>query len=259
MRNYLLVAALLAGISLTSATHNASAQSSTPHLRDRGLAPELRNNVFLNTEKPLRLADLRGSVVLLEFWTFDCINCIRTLPYVQSWHETYAENGLVVIGDHYPEFRYERDLGNVSAAIERLGITYPVAQDNNRATWGAYNQRYWPTMYLIDKQGHIRYLHIGEGKYDVTESAIQTLLAEPYIAPEASEANAVDEVPRRYLQATEPLNVRTGPGTNHNRVGTVATDVVFVVLGEQNGWYEIEYDGKPGHYVSGDYAAVSEW
>ncbi|MEL7236137.1 MAG: thioredoxin, partial [Chloroflexota bacterium] len=87
----------------------AAAQSGRNTLRSRGAAPELHNNVFFNTETPLRIADLRGSVVLLEFWTFDCINCIRTIPYVQQWHETYAGQGLVVIGDHYPEFSYERD------------------------------------------------------------------------------------------------------------------------------------------------------
>lgn len=169
-----------------SHAQDATQQVSPVVNQNFGAAPELENTVWLNTDAPLRLADLRGQVVLLEMWTFDCINCIRTLPYVQRWHETYAEQGLVVIGNHYPEFNYERDLGNLTAAIERLGITYPVAQDNEGVTWRAYNQRYWPTMYLIDKQGDIRWRHIGEGRYNDTELAIQTLLAEPYTAPEVT-------------------------------------------------------------------------
>lgn len=236
---------------------SASAQAGSQTLPDRGQAPELLNNVFLNTEIPLRLADLRGQVVLLEFWTFDCINCIRTLPYVQRWHETYAEQGLVVIGNHYPEFTYERDLGNVEAAIERLGVTYPVAQDNARATWSAYRQRFWPTIYLIDKRGHIRYQHIGEGRYAETEAAILALLAEDYTPEEAELVTEAE--PRRFLRVTEPLNVRTGPAISFERVGTVSPRVVFVVLGEENGWYEIEFDGEPGHYVSGEYVDLSTW
>ncbi|MEO0561328.1 MAG: redoxin domain-containing protein [Chloroflexota bacterium] len=236
-----------------------SAQAQGNTLRNRGPAPELQNNVFLNTETPLRLADLRGSVVLLEFWTFDCINCIRTLPYVQAWHEAYADEGLVVIGDHYPEFGYERDLGNVAAAIERLGVTYPIAQDNNRATWAAYNQRYWPTIYLIDKWGDIRYQHIGEGRYATTEAAIQQLLAEPYTSEITTSETTTSGAERQYLRATEFLNVRRGPGTNHQRVGTISPDAVFVVLSEVNGWYEIEFDGEGGRYVSGEYAEVRAW
>ncbi|MEM6282057.1 MAG: redoxin domain-containing protein [Chloroflexota bacterium] len=254
MRITFTIAALAATLVLATV---ATAQSGRSTLRSRGEAPELRNNVFFNTETPLRLENLRGSVVLLEFWTFDCINCIRTIPHVQQWHETYAADGLVVIGDHYPEFSYERDPANVEAAINRLGITYPVAQDNARLTWGAYNQRYWPTMYLIGKNGNIRYMHIGEGKYAQTEAAIQTLLAEPF-TPQAAPDGTVTEV-RKYIRATEPLNVRTGPGINHGRVATISTELVMVVLGEQNGWYEIEYDGKPGHYVSGEYVTVGEW
>lgn len=150
------------------------------NLPNSGPAPELNNTIWLNTDAPLRLADLRGKVVLLEMWTFDCINCIRTLPYVISWHNEYASQGLVVIGNHYPEFNYEADLGNLEAAIARLGVTYPVAQDNDGATWRAYNNRYWPTLYLIDKWGNIRYQHIGEGAYSSTEHNIRELLAESY-------------------------------------------------------------------------------
>ncbi len=146
---------------------------------DLGAAPELTNTVWLNTPQPLRLADLRGKVVLLDMWTFDCINCRNTIPYLRSWHEKYAAAGLVVIGNHFPEFGYEADLDNLRRAISELDVPYPVAQDNAGDTWQAYHNQYWPTLYLIDKRGHIRYLHIGEGSYEETETAIQDLLAEP--------------------------------------------------------------------------------
>jgi thiol-disulfide isomerase/thioredoxin len=148
------------------------------HLPDGGPAPDFRNDVWINSE-PLRLADLRGKVVLVEFWTFGCVNCQRVIPHVNAWYETYADEGFEVVGVHYPEFEYERDVDNVRAAVSRLEIGYPVAIDNDRLTWGAYNQRYWPTLYLLDKAGHIRYKHIGEGAYAETEAAIRELLAEP--------------------------------------------------------------------------------
>jgi thiol-disulfide isomerase/thioredoxin len=116
--------------------------------------------------------------VLVDFWTYSCINCIRTLPYVEGWYQKYASDGLVVVGVHAPEFAFEHDTGNVSAAIARYGITYPVAQDNEFATWNAYNNEYWPAHYLIDATGHIRAEHFGEGDYDGTEAGIRALLQE---------------------------------------------------------------------------------
>jgi thiol-disulfide isomerase/thioredoxin len=147
-------------------------------LPDLGPAPELTNDTWLNSDAPLRLADLRGSVVLLDMWTFGCINCRNVVPSLKNWHAAYAEQGLVVIGNHYPEFGFERDLENLKEAVAELGIEYPVAQDNAGATWKAYDNRFWPTLYLIDKQGRLRYVHIGEGAYEETEAAIQALLAE---------------------------------------------------------------------------------
>ena len=108
------------------------------------------------------------------------MNCQNVIPSLREWHTTYAEQGLVIIGNHHPEFRYEADLENLKDAVARLEIEYAVAQDNEGETWNAYRVRYWPTLFLIDKQGHIRYQHIGEGRYAETESAIQALLAEPY-------------------------------------------------------------------------------
>ena len=149
-------------------------------LPDLGPAPELTNETWLNVDAPLRLADLRGKVVLLEMWTFGCYNCQNVMPSLKEWHDKYKDQGLVVIGNHYPEFSYEADLGNLKAAIERFEIEYAVAEDNTGATWRAYQNRYWPALFLIDKQGHIRYVHIGEGRYKETEENIKALLEEAY-------------------------------------------------------------------------------
>lgn len=152
--------------------------SNQPILRDRGPAPEFTNTVWLNAPTSVRLVDLRGKVVLIEMWTFDCSNCRHTIPQLNAWYKTYGSQGLVIIGNHYPEFAYEADLNNLKQAVQQLGIQYAVAQDNQGVTWNAYKNMYWPTIYLIDKTGHIRYIQIGEGAYTITEAAIQDLLAE---------------------------------------------------------------------------------
>lgn len=143
-----------------------------------GYAPEfIAGGEWINT-KPLTINSLKGKVVLIDFWTYTCINCIRTLPYIKSWWKSYEDKGLVIVGVHTPEFAFEKEGRNVKAAIEDFGITYPVMQDNDYATWQSYNNRYWPAHYLIDKNGKIRYTHFGEGKYDETEHMIQKLLKE---------------------------------------------------------------------------------
>lgn len=128
--------------------------------------------------KTVTLQELKGKVVLVDFWTYTCINCIRTLPHVTSWYDTYHDKGFVVIGVHTPEFAFEHDTNNVLAAIKQYNIHYPVAQDNNYTTWNAYSNEYWPAEYLIDANGIIRRTHFGEGEYDQMEQAIQTLLKE---------------------------------------------------------------------------------
>jgi len=153
-------------------------ETSVATLPDLGEAPELKNEIWLNTPEPLRLADLQGQVVLLEMWTFGCINCQHVIPKLREWHETYADQGLVIIGNHYPEFSYEEKLENLKTAVADLEIKYAVAQDNEGQTWRAYQNHYWPSLFLIDKKGRIRYQHIGEGAYSQTETAITQLLAE---------------------------------------------------------------------------------
>lgn len=171
--------AATAGTSLAESQAMASgATTPVPVLPDLGSAPELTGEIWLNADRPLRLADLGGKVVLLEMWTFGCINCQRVIPHLQAWHDAYASQGLVVIGNHYPEFAHERDLEALGKAVEQMGVTYAVTQDNEGTTWRAYNNHYWPTLYLIDKRGRLRYQHIGEGAYAETEAAIQSLLVE---------------------------------------------------------------------------------
>jgi thiol-disulfide isomerase/thioredoxin len=135
-------------------------------------------DTWLNSP-PLTMPQLRGKVVLVDFWTYTCINCIRTLPYVKSWYDKYKSQGLVVVGVHTPEYPYERSTENVTAALKRFDIRYPVAQDNRYATWDAYRNQFWPATYLIDKSGRIVYTHFGEGQYEETEATIRRLLAQP--------------------------------------------------------------------------------
>lgn len=144
-----------------------------------GIAPEIiAGGEWFNVEKPLKLSELKNKVVLVDFWTYTCINCQRTFPYLKEWWRKYADEGLVIIGVHSPEFEFEKSPKNVSSAISDFELKYPIVQDNNFETWKNYNNRYWPAKYLIDKEGNIRYTHFGEGEYDETEKAIQTLLNE---------------------------------------------------------------------------------
>jgi thiol-disulfide isomerase/thioredoxin len=167
--------ALAAAFAMSTLPLSFTAQAAGPLAQ----APEITGiEQWLNSE-PLDLASLRGKVVLVDFWTYTCINCIHTLPYVKSWNEKYKDKGLVVVGVHTPEFPFERSTQNVQDAIKRFGITYPVAQDNKYATWEAYRNVYWPAFYLIDKQGKVIYTHFGEGKYQQTEAVIQQALAQP--------------------------------------------------------------------------------
>jgi thiol-disulfide isomerase/thioredoxin len=144
---------------------------------DSAITPELAAGNWINSE-PLKLKDLRGRVVLIEFWTFGCYNCRNTLPFVKSWDDRYREKGLTVIGVHSPEFDNEREVENLRREVASLGIRYPVVTDNDYQTWDAYNVAAWPTTFLLDKQGRIRWMHVGEGDYDEAERMIQNLLAE---------------------------------------------------------------------------------
>ena len=142
-------------------------------------APEFVGTGQWFNSPPLTMAGLRGKAVLVEFWTYTCINCLHVMPQVRQWHARYAKDGLVVVGVHTPEFDEEHVAANVEAAIGRYDIRYPVVQDNDYKTWDAWQNRFWPALYLVDRGGNVVYRHYGEGGYAQTEARIQSLLASP--------------------------------------------------------------------------------
>lgn len=170
---------LLIGLLIAAAGIAAFGQRGlAPTVGDQGRAPEFAGiHQWLNSP-PLSMEGLRGKVVLVDFWTYACGNCINTLPYVKQWHHKYKDQGLVVVGVHTPEFPFERSTANVQAAIRRFDIRYPVALDNGYATWSAFGNQYWPALYLIDANGGIVYKHYGEGSYAETEDTIRKLLTQ---------------------------------------------------------------------------------
>jgi len=151
---------------------------------ERGIAlgerpPELVGTGPWLNSPPLTLEGQRGKVVLVDFWTHACVNCVRTLPHLTRWHRQYAAQGLVIIGVHTPEFSFERETANVQKAVDRHGIGYPVALDNRYATWSAFQNQYWPAVYLIGRDGRLVFKHVGDGEQDRVEKAIQQALAQP--------------------------------------------------------------------------------
>jgi len=198
----------------------ASATAGGERLPVLGKAPEIRDTQrWFNTldGRPLSLRSLRGRVVLIDFWTYSCINCLRTLPELKAWDAAYRHEGLTIIGMHAPEFPFERDPDNVERAIARNGLRYAVAQDNDFANWRAYGNQYWPAKYLIDARGRVRYAHFGEGEYDATERAIRALLAEAGHERLGSRASAEVETavagatPESYLGAERAERFLNGP------------------------------------------------
>ena len=142
-------------------------------------APEFTDTTgYLNTPAPIKLAELKGKIVLVHFWTYTCINCLHTIPHLNDWYTKYSNKGLIIVGVQTPEFNDEKNIDSVKAAVQKFQIKYPVILDNNYVNWNAYGNNYWPRDYLIDNQGLIRYNHIGEGDYAQTEQMIQSLLAE---------------------------------------------------------------------------------
>src|ERR1700728_2206657 len=154
----------------------------TVQLNMEGDIPPLDGAIAWLNSPPLSKADLRGKVVLVDFWTYTCVNWRRTLPYVRAWADKYRNQGLVVIGVHTPEFDFEKDLDNVRQATKEMGIAYPVAVDSGQRIWTAFSNEYWPALYFVDAQGRIRHHQFGEGNYDKSERVIQQLLAESGIA-----------------------------------------------------------------------------
>ncbi|HEU0023594.1 MAG TPA: cytochrome c biogenesis protein DipZ [Thermoleophilaceae bacterium] len=201
------------------------AQAAEPTPRGSNLpalaaAPEITGTQrWFNTPggRPLSLASLRGEVVLIDFWTYSCINCIRTLPHLKAWDQRYRNAGLNIIGLHAPEFPFERDADNVDRAVRQNGLRYAVAQDNDFATWTAYQNQFWPAKYLIDSRGRVRYVHFGEGAYEETERAIRSLLAEAgrqrlgARTRARADAPSAASTPESYLGARRAERVVNGP------------------------------------------------
>lgn len=188
---------------ITEQLNKLKGQTSTIAIDDSDLfntntpAPEFTGiTKWLNPEQALTIESLKGKVVLVDFWTYTCINCIRTLPYVTSWYDKYKDKGFVVVGVHTPEFAFEKDTNNVLKAIDQFKIHYPVAQDNDYQTWDAYSNRYWPAEYLIDSKGTIRRVHFGEGEYDKMEEAIQLLLKEAGAQVDSDKVQITEQTPR---------------------------------------------------------------
>ncbi len=196
--------AMMAGGAMMAAANHSDA------LPIEGALPSLDGAVQWLNSPPLSAEALKGKVVLVDFWTYSCINCLRSLPYVKAWAEKYHDQGLVVIGVHAPEFAFERDVNNVTQAMQDLGITYPVAIDNNYKVWRAFNNQYWPAHYFADAKGQIRYHHFGEGDYAESERVIQQLLRE---AGAKNVAGGLIEADAKGVQQAPDMNEAQSPET----------------------------------------------
>jgi len=181
------------GMDMPGTTETSEGPGGRLNLPVEGRLPPLDGITDWLNSPPLTRESLRGKVVLIDFWTYSCINCLRAIPYVRAWHERYRGDGLVVIGVHAPEFAFERDLGNVRGAVADLGILYPVAVDNGYALWRAFDNRFWPAHYFIDHLGRVRYHHFGEGNYEQSERVIRQLLAEAGRTPSGAGARVAME------------------------------------------------------------------
>ena len=196
-------------------------------------APEISGIEAWINSPPLQLAQLKGKVVLIDFWTYSCINCIRTLPYVTDWYAKYHDKGLVIIGIHTPEFEFEKNVANVQNAVEKFGIHYPVALDNRYATWLNFNNRYWPAHYLINQDGDVVYVHFGEGEYDVTENNIRHLLGiKSSVATKNAENSLVILTPETYLGYERADRMMNLQAVAKNTVG----DYHYPQMLPKNGW-----------------------
>jgi len=189
------------GVSTSLAQSDVRQNSLIDGLIEPYQSPQITGISTWINSPPIDLAQLKGKVVLIDFWTYSCINCLRTLPYIKDWYQKYHDKGFEIIGVHTPEFDFEKDPTNVKNAVKKLGIDYPVALDNQFGTWQNFNNRYWPAHYLIDKNGLVVYQHFGEGDYDVTENNIRFLLGlnKSAVKPAASESIPFSQTPETYL------------------------------------------------------------
>lgn len=267
-RIYLVIAGIVAVVAVASvliaAGSNPSAISGpvdTSHLPDDGPAPALLAKGWINTP-PLTTADLHGKVVLYDIWTYSCINCVRTFPYIRSWYDRYKANGLVVVGVHSPEFDFEKMHGNVDKAVKHLDVTWPVALDDDMTIWNEFKNLYWPADYVADRTGHLRYSHFGEGDYENTENVLRALLGVPANAPRAT----LDAKPETASRGE--INPETYLGTQRSEIGTQAGLQVYPAIGKLvppnvalegpwNGAAEKVTSGAPGSDIAAGVRAQS--
>jgi len=203
--------------------------------------------------KPLTLKKLKGKVVLVDFWTYTCVNCIRTLPYIKEWHKKYSKLGLVIVGVHTPEFEFEKKLENVQQAVKKFDLKHPIALDNDYQTWNSFSNRYWPAKYLFNKEGKLVYTHFGEGNYAETEQSIRTLLRELGKAKEITKVSVTEEPRPKFHFGITP---ETYCGSSRNSgLGSSA-----VCLPDGTCKYIDQGDHKRDTiYLSGDWEQASEY
>jgi thiol-disulfide isomerase/thioredoxin len=232
-------------------------------------APEFKGVANWINSKPLTMKELRGKVVLIDFWAYSCINCLRTLPQVTRWYDTYKDKGLVVVGVHSPEFDFEKQTGNVQEAVKRFKIHYPVAQDNDMATWDAWSNQYWPAEYLVDKDGNVVAHHFGEGNYMDMENRIRELLGmAPLTAPAGPAAADLTKIgsPEMYFGSSRnefnasPQQVHTGmleftapdrlPLNHFALVGTWEVGKENVSLARHDGEIRLHFKAGKVHMVA---------
>ena len=263
---------------IRSPTQVATSTRTAPDgLPDYGIAPPLHAGGAWINSKPLDLARLRGKVVLVDFWTYSCINCLRTLPHLKSWYAAYHKDGFDIIGVHTPEFAFEHVTSNVQAAVKRLGITYPVMQDNDYKTWDNYSNEYWPAEYLIDKEGDIVHENFGEGEYGTTEGLIRELLDVGTSSPKATnEPNLTPTgymTPESYLGYARLENyVGTRPVPDQFAQYTFATSIPLNALSYSGQWkvaaqpitagndarIRLRFEGRDVYIVMGGHGTVQK-
>ncbi|HUV11114.1 MAG TPA: redoxin family protein [Acidimicrobiia bacterium] len=239
----LLVVAATAGVVVASGSDpsTVSGPVDTEHLPVGPPPPSMAlAKGWINSE-PLAKADLTDKVVVYDIWTYSCVNCVRTLPYLEAWYDRYAKDGLVIIGVHSPEFEFEKDHANVADAVKRLDVEYPVALDDDMDIWNAFGNQYWPAKYISDRRGRVRYLHFGEGGYDEREAVIRTLLGVKADAPFA-EVDTGAEPDQTTL--TGPITPETYLGLQRGSTGASLGSATFP---------------EPGDLAVGDARLVGAW
>ena len=217
-------------------------------------APEFPQNATWLQGGPLTMSELRGRPVLLDFWDYTCLNCLRTLPYVKEWHRRYRDHGLAVVGVHAPEFAFAHNAENVRRAVASQELSYPIVLDNDYAIWQAYANRYWPAKYLVDREGYLRYYHFGEGGYGETESAVQTLLREAFpeaILPPLMEPVRAEDKPGAVCYRVTP---ELYLGHQRGRIGNPAG----IVPDRPATYRDIDKRAEGYFYLEGDWLLAAE-